>query len=247
MKSDTYKNICVHIWLFVSGALLIALLILFQIDQSYLYDVSFLHSVYLYIAAAIVVAFIVLAIIKSIKFKWAVSIVNTVMFFLVIIFVFWDFTWVSSSQTNNIENYKKFDIQVQDSVEAFFPDLKENYDVIKYDYYYNYSYHHVYSIYLEIKVNGDMEDLLNEYRKGDYKEQSFYYDDSFTEISFDDSVQYVEDSDRLYRGNIKKILYSPKEKIVVFQCFQSWAYCDADEVYYFERFNIDPSTYAEIE
>ena len=246
-KNSALKKMGTYMLLLLTSLLLIAFLVKMQKEEGYLYDVSILHFTYLYIIAGVFAVGLCLAfIIRNDKFTLAMVEANVLGFFLIFNFLLCDALfcfWVSSSQTNNIANYKKFDVQVQPSVLEFFPDLQEDYEVVKYDYYYNFSYHHVYSIYLEIKVNGDMGTLLAQYRKGEYIEQVFYHDNSFIEISFYDRISYEEEDNRMYGGGIKKVLYSLEEKTMIFQCFESWAFCDADEIYYFERFNIDPAAY----
>ena len=238
---------CVPIALAASGISFVALLIMFQKDEAYLYDISILHSVLFYVVAAVVAAVTVVAlIVKKHSFKKSVVALNILGVFLLLIYVILQDIfcfWVSASKTNDIENYKKFDIQVHQADKSFFPDLKESYEIIKYDYYYSFPYHHVYSIYLEIKVDGNVDELLNSYRKGEYEEKVFEHDITFMEICFEDDFEYEKEDNTLYTGNIKKILYSTEENIVIFQCFESWAFCQVDDVYYFERFNIDPAKY----
>lgn len=233
--------------IFFSGALLVALLVVWQNDQRYLYDVSFLHANLLYfVAAAFSVSSVVGIIIRKSSVKKGTLVANLVAIALLVIFMIVDMifvVWPSSSKTDDIKNYKKFDVQVQDSVYEFFPDMKENYEVIKYDYYYSFPYHHVYSIYLELKVDGDISELVNSYRVGKYTEQVFPHDEKYIEITYDDEIDYDHKEERVYNGKIKKVLYSKKDKIVIFQCFESWSFCDLKDVYYFERFNINPIEY----
>lgn len=214
-----------------------------QGETKYLYDSSFFHE-YGYLIFGIL--YILIAIIAVILNKEKLKILLILTYFcsfipLLILYTFLEIP--GESATSDIGNYKIFDVQVQNHVYAFFPDDIENYEVIKYDYYYSYPYHHVYNVYLEIRVENNFIEFVESLKIGDYIERSFKYDDDFIEILFAEDLDYNVESEKLYRGDIQKILYSPSQRIVIFEYFQSWSYCEVKDVYYFERFNIDIEEY----
>lgn len=214
-----------------------------QREEKYLYDSNFFHS-YGYLIFGMLYIAISLTIIIINKEKLKILLIFTYFSSFIPILILYTFLPIpGESTTSDIRNYKIFDVQVQNYVYDFFPDDLENYEVIKYDYYYSYPYHHVYNIYLEIKVESNFIQFVESLKIGEYIEKNFKYDNDFIEILFTEDLEYSNESKKLYRGDIQKILYSTSQQIVIFEYFQSWSYCEVDDVYYFERFNIDIEDY----
>ena len=101
----------------------------------------------------------------------------------------------------------------------------------------------MYNVYLEIRVENNFDAFIESIKTGSFTEREFAYDNSFMEILYDENLDYGSENEKLYRGDIQKILYSPSQQIVIFEYFQSWSYCEVEDVYYFERFNIDIDEY----
>lgn len=236
-------SVVVNIVLSIVSVLFFLFWFWIQREEKYLYDSSFFHSYgYLIFGMLYIAISLTIIIINKEKLK------NPS--YLYIFFQFYPdsnslylLPIPGESTTSDISNYKIFDVQVQNHVYDFFPDDLENYEVIKYDYHYSYPYHHVYNIYLEIKVETNFIQFMESLKIGEYIEKNFKYDNDFIEILFTEDLEYSNESKKLYRGDIQKILYSTSQQIVIFEYFQSWSYCEVDDVYYFERFNIDIEDY----
>jgi hypothetical protein len=216
---------------------------LIQEETKYLYDSSFLHA-YGYLIFGLLYIFIAILSFVINKEKLKILLIITYFSSFIPFLILYTFLPIpGESTTSDISNYKIFDVQVQNHVYAFFPDDIDNYEVIKYDYYYSYPYHHVYNVFLEIRVESNFIEFVESLKIDDYIERSFKYDNDFIEILFAEDLEYSNESKKLYRGDIQKILYSTSQQIVIFEYFQSWSYCEVDDVYYFERFNIDIEEY----
>lgn len=242
-------NMLFNILFIIANIGLVAMYAWMQKDLPYLYDTSFLHK-YIYILAIISCAVIVVIALmsKQILLKgplWAVE----ATIFLAIIIVFGLLSYVpiipSKSATTDINNYKKFDSLVRNEAYNFFPDDIGDYEVIRYDYYYEYRWNHVYSIYLEIRVD-DIETFLEPYFEKGFQESEYLYDNKFKKLSLnedDETEPYtrIKNNEELGRGEIKIILYSEIEHIIILQHYESWDSCTKNNIYYFKRFSIGPA------
>jgi len=214
-----------------------------QREEKYLYDSNFFHSYgYLIFGILYIAISLTVIIINKEKLKILLILIYFCSFIpLLVLYIFLPIP--GESTTSDIKNYKLFDVQVQEHVYTFFPDNIGNFEVIKYDYYYSYPYHHVYNVYLEIKVQNNFIEFVESLKTGDYTERSFEYNEDFIEIVFAENLEYSVKTKRLYRGDIQKILYSPTQQIVIFEYFQSWSFCEVEDVFYFERFDINIEEY----
>ena len=210
--------------------------------QKYIYETSIFHAYgYLIIGVMIIIISSVALTLKSLILKQIVKATNIVATILAFLFLLLQPFTIGASKTNDFANYKIFDNQVQSYTYDFFPDDIDNASVIKYDYFYTFSYHHVYSIYLEIKYEGNFIEYINTFRDSNIIEEKFNYDIDYISITFCDELEYYKN--RIYDANIRKILYSEKRQTIIFYFFESWAYCNPTDIYYFERFNIDYKSY----
>ena len=241
MKALKIVNLVLSILFTIFNLLTICLLI-WENEYTFLYDISYIHKYRYIIIIVILLALTIL--IWFLKTFWKKIIAFQTGFLLInILMIFGIFgVSISKSLTNDINNYKKFDIQVQKAAYDFFPDDISDAEVIKYEYFYNYYYHHVYSIYLEIKVD-DLNKYLNVYREKGYLEKEFEYDTNFKELVLQDSPANAYNNKynpkkELGRGNIKKVLYSEINNTIIIQYFECWDHCTTGDVYYFKRFNI---------
>lgn len=237
------KDIIVNITLSIISILFFILWYWIQKDERYLYDTSFFHEYgYLILGTLYPLIAVFAFVVNRERLKVLLVVIyicSTIPLLVLYAFV----TIPGESTTTDISNYKVFDIQVQNEVYEFFPDNIDNYEVIKYDYYYSYPYHHVYNVYLEIRVESNFDAFVASLKTGNFNEREFAYDDSFMEIVFDENLEYDSEHAKLHRGDIQKILYSTSQKIVIFEYFQSWSYCEVEDVYYFERFSLDIEDY----
>jgi len=228
----------VDVILSILTVLCFSLWVWWQLEERYLYDTNFLHANGLFILASTYpVSTIVAYLIREVKLKYilcAAYFYGTPILFLTFVFLQIPFT----SETNDFSDYKKFDLLVQSDVADFFPDDLASEDVIRYEYFYSNPYHHVYSVYLEIRVDDDYDEFISKYKTDDCVERAFRHDDGFIELVFLENVRFSDDLNQLERGDIRTILYSSSERIVIFEVFQSWSYCNVEDVYYFKRFDI---------
>ncbi len=237
------KDIFVNIALLIVSVLLFLMWYWIQIEERFLYDTSFFHEYGYLILGALYPLIAVSAFIVNRERLKKLLVIIFICSTIPLLFLYAFVTIPGESTTSDISNYKVFDLQVQNEVYDFFPDNIENYEVIKYDYFYSYPYHHVYNVYLEIRVENNFDAFVASFKTGDFTEREFTYDDNFVEILFNENLDYGSEHEKLYRGDIQKILYSPAQQIVIFEYFQSWSYCEVEDVYYFERFNIDIDEY----
>lgn len=241
MKAMKSVNLVLSITFTIINLLTICLLI-WANEDTFLYDTSYIHKyryiiiIVIQLALTILIWFLKTFWKKIIAFQAGFLLINIVMIFAIFGIS------ISKSLTNDINNYKKFDIQVQKAAYDFFPDDISDAEVIKYEYFYNFYCHHVYSIYLEIKVD-DFDKYLNVYREKGYLEKEFEYDTKYKELVLDDYKANTFNNNynpkrELGRGDIKKVLYSEINNTIIIQYFESWDHCTTSDVYYFKRFNI---------
>ena len=241
-KTKKVVNLILSICFTAVNLLMISLLIWENSTDTFLYDISYIHK-YRFIIIIVILSVLTI-LIWLFKIFWKKIIVFQVGFLLFNVLLVLAIFGVSMSKsmTNDIKNYKKFDIQVQHAVYDFFPDDINEAEIIKYEYFYNYYFHHVYSIYLEMKVD-NLDKYLDVYREKGGLEQEFEYDANYKELVFDDfeantfSIGYNSKRE-LLRGDIKKVLYSKIENTIIIQYFECWDHCTTGDVYYFQRFNI---------
>ena len=241
MKTMKSVNLVLSIIFTIINLLSICLLI-WANEETFLYDISYIHKyryiiiIVIQLALTILIWFLKTFWKKIIAFQAGFLLINIVMIFAIFGIS------LSKSLTNDISNYKKFDIGVQKAAHDFFPDDISDAEVIKYEYFYNYYCHHVYSIYLEIKVD-DLNKYLNVYREKGYLEKEFEYDTNYKELVLEDYQanrfnNNYNPKTELGRGDIKKVLYSEINNTIIIQYFESWDHCTTGDVYYFKRFNI---------
>ena len=87
--------------------------------------------------------------------------------------------------------------------------------------------------------------MIDKYKNDyDYTQVNAYYNASYIELIHRDSFDSRNiDSNYTTSSNIEKLIYNEETKIIIYEFFHSAASFDFEEIYYFNRFNINAYEY----
>ena len=145
--------------------------------------------------------------------------------------------------TNDIENYGIYNYYDDEWMPALFPEeITEDMTPVYYSYYHSMMFDGVAEIYLEVKMTDDAYADL----KSQYEGQlvGCWYDTDCVEYAKADKFFVYKDEGYCDGPDIKKIIFNDKENIVIFEYLYGIDPMYFENIYYFERFNIDGREYS---
>ena len=225
-------------------------ILVYVLDEWQLYDTNIVFIILTSILSLFLILLIIYKIYGFDIIKKIYCFLSFLLYFPIFILSFFSFLIVGPSTTNNFNNYLKFDRVLKErwtkTLNDFFPSDITNDEVVNYHYYYRYNWDLNFEIYLEIKVNeGKFDYLIDKYKNDyDYTQVNAYYNASYIELIHRDSFDSRNiDSNYTTSSNIEKLIYNEETKIIIYEFFHSAASFDFEEIYYFNRFNINAYEY----
>ena len=225
-------------------------ILVYVLDEWQLYDTNIVFIILTSILSLFLILLIIYKIYGFDIIKKIYCFLSFLLYFPIFILSFFSFLIVGPSTTNDFNNYLKFDRVLKErwtkTLNDFFPSDITNDEVVNYHYYYRYNWDLNFEIYLEIKVNeGKFDYLIDKYKNDyDYTQVNAYYNASYIELIHRDSFDSRNiDSNYTTSSNIEKLIYNEETKIIIYEFFHSAASFDFEEIYYFNRFNINAYEY----
>ena len=147
------------------------------------------------------------------------------------------------SYTNDVKNYGIYNRYDESwSPELFPEEITEDMTPIYYSYYHDMVWDGVLEIYLEVRMTDDAYSELKAQYDGQLKE--CWYDTDYEEYAKADKFFVYKDERYCDRPDIRKIIFNDKENIVIFEYMYGIDPMYFENIYYFERFNIDAKEYS---
>ncbi len=158
------------------------------------------------------------------------------------------FPYDTVSKTTDFKHYKTFDVMVYDEAKKFFPDDINEIEVVTYSYYYSYTYHSAYEIYLEIKLGDEKYDEFKSAIKLKYDKLSPIineYNTDFYEYVIEDYITAKSQIKTGLYSDFIKIAYSDKDNTIIYEYMRLKRDIKFDTIdfVYFERFNVGQYDY----
>ena len=135
---------------------------------------------------------------------------------------------------------------ISSQLNIFFPKNINKDEVIKYYYFYEHEWDLNFEIYLEIKVeDSKFNNLIIEYMNNNtYYMLDAYYNDSYIELIKNDNISF-DNINKNYTSFafVEKLIYNEDTNIIIYEYLHVEDPFDFEEIYYFNRFNINAYEY----
>lgn len=225
-------------------------ILVYILDEWQLYDTNIVFIILTSILSLFLILLIIYKIYGFDIIKKIYCFLSFLLYFPIFILSFFSFLIVGPSTTNDFNNYLKFDRVLKErwenTLNNFFPSDITNDEVVNYHYYYRYNWDLNFEIYLEIKVNEEKFDyLIDKYKNDyDYTQVNAYYNASYIELIHRDRFDSRNiDSNYTTSSNIEKLIYNEETKTIIYEYLHSEDGFDFEDIYYFNRFNINAYEY----
>ena len=145
--------------------------------------------------------------------------------------------------TNDVDNYGIYNSYDGWMPELFPKEITEDMTPIYYSYYHDMVMDGVMEVYLEVKMTDSAYNAL----KSQYAEQmkKCWYDENYSEYVKCDKFFVYKDQGYCDRPDVRKIIFNDTEKIVIFEYMYGIDPMHFENIYYFERFNINGKEYSD--
>ena len=232
------------------------LLLIFDSMVIYILDCWILYGSNYILYFFLLILFLFLFLLLIYKFFGNEKTLNTyyilsfLLFFPIFILNIFSFSYTGPSITSNFKNYLKFDKEIKnrysEQLNTFFPKNINKDEVIKYYYFYEHEWDLNFEIYLEIKVeDSKFNNLIIEYMNNNtYYMLDAYYNDSYIELIKNDNISF-DNINKNYTSFafVEKLIYNEDTNIIIYEYLHVEDPFDFEEIYYFNRFNINAYEY----